>query len=65
MFVSFSQPHSNTMQPSLDFNMNFEEGALGDFDFDSFLQQPGDDGAFGNLTQDFDFHNVAEVEGGL
>ena len=44
--------------------LNFEEGALDNFDFDSFLQQPGDDNGFG-MGGDFDFEHVQGVGGEL
>jgi hypothetical protein len=39
-----------------------DEGALENFDFDSFLQNPNDDGGFA-LSGDFDFNHVPEVGG--
>lgn len=61
-----SQNNANIVKPStfdLGFNLVEEGGALENFDFDSFLQNPNDDAAF-NLGGEFDFNHV-EVGGDL
>jgi hypothetical protein len=45
------------------FNID-DNAALENFDFDSFLQNPNDDGGFG-MGSDFDFGHVTEVGGDL
>ncbi|KAF2820239.1 hypothetical protein CC86DRAFT_305239 [Ophiobolus disseminans] len=61
-------PFGNTLDGTdsggFDLGLGFgDEGALENFDFDSFLQNPNDDGGFA-LSGDFDFNHVPEVGGG-
>jgi hypothetical protein len=58
--------YTNALKPGgFDLGLGFgDETALENFDFDSFLQNPNEDG-FGALGGDFDFHSVTEVGGDL
>lgn len=49
--------------PSFDLGLGFgDDTALENFDFDSFLQNPGED-SFDPMAGGFDFNSVAEVDG--
>ncbi|KAH7390811.1 hypothetical protein DE146DRAFT_144020 [Phaeosphaeria sp. MPI-PUGE-AT-0046c] len=49
--------------PSFDLGLSFgDDTALENFDFDSFLQNPGED-SFDPMAGGFDFNSVAEVDG--
>lgn len=57
--------HTYESQAQFDLGFTLEEGgALENFDFDSFLQNPNDDTSFG-INGDFDFNHVPEVGGDL
>jgi hypothetical protein len=62
----YTVKYANVVQPGgFDLGLGFgDETALENFDFDSFLQNPNDDG-FGGLSGEFDFTHVTEVGGDL
>jgi len=56
-----SVPANSLPQSTFDLNLNFEEGGLENFDFDSFLQNPNDNDGFA-LGNDFTFDPDVPVE---